>query len=101
MRFWWRAEAPLWSYALWPLTLAWRAGAAVGRGRGGTRVPVPVISVGNIVVGGAGKTPVTMYLAKRLHQRGRRPAVLSRGYGGGDEPRLMARHGLTVHVGAD
>ena len=51
------------------------------------RVAAPVISVGNIVAGGAGKTPVTRYLTEQLLARGRRPAVLHGGYGA-DEPRL-------------
>jgi tetraacyldisaccharide 4'-kinase len=73
-------------------------------------IPAPVIVVGNISVGGNGKTPLVVYLAKRLRQEGYHPGVLSRGYGGkdanypmtveqsslvdlaGDEAILMRRH---------
>jgi tetraacyldisaccharide 4'-kinase len=46
------------------------------------RAGVPVICVGNLVVGGAGKTPVSLALAARVMARGRRPHLLTRGYGG-------------------
>src|SRR5688572_14246190 len=51
------------------------------------RVAVPVLSVGNIVAGGAGKTPVVRWLVEQLLARGRRPAILHGGYGM-DEPKL-------------
>jgi len=72
--------------------------------------PVPVIVVGNITVGGTGKTPLVLWLAQFLKQHGFKPGIISRGYGGrakkwpqlvhansephlvGDEPVLLARH---------
>ena len=45
-----------------------------------SKLPVPVVSVGNISVGGSGKTPFTMFLVERFLSMGKRPAVLSRGY---------------------
>jgi tetraacyldisaccharide 4'-kinase len=50
------------------------------------RVPVPVIGVGNLTLGGTGKTPAVEYIAGMYHARGLRVAVLSRGYGGRTGP---------------
>jgi len=77
------------------------------------RVPLPVICVGNVVAGGAGKTPVALAVAARLLARGRRPCFLTRGHGGsmqgphaigphdharkvGDEALLLARLAPTI-----
>jgi tetraacyldisaccharide 4'-kinase len=49
----------------------------------------PVVSVGNITTGGTGKTPVVRWLAQRLLGAGRHPAILCRGYKGGDESRML------------
>lgn len=83
------------------------------------RLPVPVIIVGNITVGGTGKTPFVIWLAAQLKQHGCSPGIICRGYGGsarqaqevfaqsnpfetGDEPVLIAKRSLCpVFVGAD
>lgn len=66
------------------------------------RLPLPVVSVGNLAVGGAGKTPVAAWIATELVARGHRPAVLHGGYGA-DEPELHRRWNpeIPVHVGRD
>ena len=121
-RIWWRPDTGAGRAALLgPLAaaeLVFRAGAAL-RGalydRGvlaSARAAAPVVSIGNLAVGGAGKTPAAIAVAQRLVARGRRVAVLSRGYGAtrsdarvvsdgarvlldaaqaGDEPALLAR----------
>lgn len=59
------------------------------------RVNVPVVSIGNLTMGGTGKTPCVEYVARRFHEQGRRTAILSRGYGSqrgrnNDEAMLLA-----------
>lgn len=66
-----------------PLSWLWRAGVAVDRATKNFRVdlpPQPVISVGNLAMGGTGKTPFVLWLCERLVELGHRPAVLTRGY---------------------
>ncbi len=67
------------------------------------RLPHPVISIGNLTMGGTGKTPMAAHLARRLRFEGKRPAILSRGYGrqsrgvvvvsAGDGPLVSAEQG--------
>ncbi|MGE5622735.1 MAG: tetraacyldisaccharide 4'-kinase [Bacillota bacterium] len=123
MRAWMR-RGPL-ACALFPLSLVFRALAAARRTgyRLGlyrsTRLPVPVVVVGNIFVGGTGKTPFTIWLVQELRRAGYVPGVISRGYGArndlpqpvdahsppatvGDEPVLIARRaGCPLMVGRD
>ncbi|WVZ91101.1 hypothetical protein U9M48_037315 [Paspalum notatum var. saurae] len=54
-------------------------------------LPVPVVSVGNLTWGGNGKTPMVDFLARRFHRLGVSPLVLTRGYAGGDEPKMLRR----------
>lgn len=75
------------SWAARPLSWAYAGGRMLHRGVYRTRIQKrlrlsrPVISVGNLTVGGAGKTPFVIWLVKALMDRGLRPAILSRGYG--------------------
>lgn len=67
-----------------------------------TDTPIPAVSVGNLTVGGTGKTPMAAWIAHGLAARGARPAVILRGYGG-DEPLVhkALNPGIPVIVGAD
>ncbi len=120
-RFWWAAaDRPGWaSRALAPAAALWRAGAWL-RGAGARPAPggVPVICIGNLTAGGAGKTPMVAALMQRLRGQGIEVHVVSRGYGGvtrgpfkvaperhevrdvGDEPLMLAALG-TVWVSRD
>jgi tetraacyldisaccharide 4'-kinase len=109
--FWYRIRPA--HLVLVPASLLFAAITALRRAlyahgiRGSTRLPVPVIVVGNISVGGTGKTPLVVWLARALQEAGLRPGIITRGHGGsgevqavppdadtlraGDEPVLLAR----------
>jgi len=111
--FWWR-KAGLAAALLAPFGFVYGAVAARRMTMKGVSVGVPVLCVGNFTLGGAGKTPTVMMLARMLSDAGERPFCLSRGYGGdlagpklvdtgtdvaarvGDEPLLLARTAPTV-----
>ncbi|MES2099529.1 MAG: tetraacyldisaccharide 4'-kinase [Pseudomonadota bacterium] len=107
----WLTRGPL-AWAMLPLALVYRAATALRRllYRVGAlpvhALPVPVIVVGNLIAGGAGKTPTVMAIVAALRRQGRTPGIVSRGHGGnhdgllevtravaaercGDEPLLM------------
>lgn len=125
----WYGPATWRTWLLWPLSLLYGLVVRVWHALFdlGLRKPVrvegaTVLSVGNLVVGGSGKTPVVIHLANEAVRLGHRVAVLTRGYGrksthavtvraddlrsvdeAGDEPRLIARScpGVTVFINAD
>lgn len=124
LQYHWYRITPL-HLILLPLSWLFRALVALrralylGRILSSQRLTVPVIVVGNISVGGTGKTPLTLALAQQLIRHGRRPLIVSRGHGGsvqqsqqvspdsnaqqvGDEPLLMAQRNLCpVWIGKD
>jgi tetraacyldisaccharide 4'-kinase len=109
--FWWRSNGAA-ARLLAPVAAAYGFVAARRMARPGWRAGVPVLCIGNFTVGGSGKTPTAVAVAKLLTEAGRRPFFLSRGYGGtvagpvrvdtqgaaavGDEPLLLARVAPTI-----
>ena len=121
MRDWWQRSLTPRTALLLPLSWLFGLLAATRRALYRTglyqaqRLPVPVVVVGNLTVGGSGKTPLVIALARALAQRGWHPGVISRGYGAsaamprevhadadpaavGDEP-LLIRRACPVFVG--
>ena len=111
--FWWRRPGVA-AALLAPLGATYGALTGARMAGVGRRAGIPVICVGNLTLGGTGKTPTAVAVAELLQSAGRKPFVLSRGYGGnlrgpvrvdpanhraadvGDEPLLLARHAPTV-----
>jgi tetraacyldisaccharide 4'-kinase len=111
--FWW-CEAGLAARVLRPFSALYGAVAARRMRQPGARAAVPVVCIGDPTVGGAGKTPTAIAVARRLAAAGERPVFLTRGYGGrlggpvlvdptahaadevGDEPLLLARDFPTI-----
>ncbi len=65
------------------------------------KLPVPVISVGNITTGGTGKTPLTIYLAEYFLQKGKKVGIVSRGYGRNSSFQLLVCDGQEIHDKVD
>ncbi len=111
--FWHRPGTAMASL-LAPFAAIYGAVAARRMAQAGADAGIPVLCIGNLTVGGAGKTPTAIAVAKMLDEAGERPFVLSRGYGGrlsgpvrvdpashgaadvGDEPLLLARTAPTI-----
>jgi tetraacyldisaccharide 4'-kinase len=121
----WYGDSPL-RWGLWPISVIYLGLTRLRRTayrlgwRPVVESPVPVIVVGNVSVGGTGKTPFVIWLAEQLKQRGRKVGIVTRGYRGkgtewprtvtsdsdpeevGDEPVLLARRtGCPVVAGPD
>src|ERR1700742_4279224 len=119
----WYSPHPVWfliplAWVFWLLSGLRRAAYGLGI-LPSVKLPQPVVVVGNITVGGTGKTPFVIWLAQELRTRGHRPGIVTRGYGGdaetarrgeadsdpeavGGEGVLLARHtGAPVAVGRD
>lgn len=95
------------AWLLWPISLLYGALGALRRAlyRAGVlavyRLPVPVVVVGNVVVGGAGKTPTVIALVRHLQARGWTPGVVSRGYGREGDGVLSVEDGTSASASGD
>ena len=77
--------------SLYGTAAAWRRQWHARDGSRQARLGCPVVSIGNLSVGGSGKTPMVGYVARLLLESGEQPAILTRGYG-----RRVAAEGVTV-----
>ena len=124
-RLWYRRKLAVELFPLLPISWLFRLAVRLRQDlyRRGVirsyRLRAPVIVVGNLTVGGSGKTPLVLWLVEQLRDKGWRPGIISRGYGGtaqgvqsvlansgsalvGDEPLLLAqRSGVPVFIGRD
>ena len=101
MRHWRRRGLLAW--LLWPASLVFGLLVLLRRlFTRGRRAGVPVIVVGNLTVGGSGKTPLVLWIAEFLKKHGWSPAIVSRGYGGKmRSPKAVTLISEPSEVGAD
>ena len=82
-KFWYNKKNTIYSNALFPLSLLFRLGTKIRNIINYTyKSPLPIICIGNIVIGGAGKTPVALKIGKMLIKAGYNPHFVSKGYAG-------------------
>ena len=106
-RYWYRSSLNLLTFLLLPLAFIFRCAVALRRFLyrkkifKSHRFSVPIIVVGNITVGGTGKTPFVTWLVQTLRAHGYRPGVVSRGVGGQQQllPRWVNVHSNPIEVG--
>ena len=98
----------LWLWLLWPLSLLTkfivkrRRVKFINEPKLSWKPDIPVIVIGNIVVGGTGKTPTVIWLSKLLQSKGFKPGIVSRGYGGSSPKKpLIVENNTSVKVSGD
>ncbi len=91
-KFWYKKNDTIISNTLYPLSLLFRIGTKIRNAISSKRVSqLPVICIGNIVVGGAGKTPVAIKMGLLLKQIGYNPHFVSKGYGGIEKNNILVK----------
>lgn len=117
--FWWQVTIPWYGLGLYPFSWLWQFFSGMRRFLKEKKpliLPYPVYSIGNVVVGGAGKTPIILALAHYIKTQGKTPVIVTKGYKGsvhastwvncqrhgvrdvGDEAWMMAHHHITCVV---